>query len=159
MAHQEEFWYTCYQLLCEIGILTKNKAHYWDVIAATWQESSPQKLWRKHSDEVNINLFSDWLPSGSAERLLKTDLFDEAVSQGLYPFLSKHSRAVHGIDIGTESVAEAKNRFPNLQASCADVRYLPFNDHFLTWWYPIPHSIIFEAGTKLTRRWTNCSAC
>ena len=115
-------------MLCEIGILTKNKAHYWDVIAATWQESTPQKLWRKHSDEVNINLFSDWLPSGSAERLLKTDLFDEAASDGLISSLALHTRNIFAMDLSFFAAQSAKRSYPFLQTTGADVRSLPFVD-------------------------------
>jgi SAM-dependent methyltransferase len=73
-------------------------------------------------------LLEDWLGSRQVMNLLKTDLFDEAVSQGLYPFLSEHAGSVYGIDLAFEPADAAKKQFPDLEAVCADVRRLPFSD-------------------------------
>ena len=50
----------------------------WDAMAAVWLERPPDGLWRRHSDAVNWGLLERWLPP-RLERVLKTDLFDEAV--------------------------------------------------------------------------------
>ncbi len=76
-----------------------------------------------------MSLLEDWLGSRKVNNLLKTDLFDEAVSQGLYPFLAEHGRGVYGIDLAAESADAAKKQYPELEAACADVRKLPFSDH------------------------------
>lgn len=76
-----------------------------------------------------MSLLEDWLGSRQVTNLLKTDLFDEAVSLGLYPFLSEHAGGVYGIDLAAESADEAKKQFPELEAVCADVRKLPFSDN------------------------------
>ena len=103
--------------------------HYWGEVSRSFTEDARQSLWRAHSDQVNTALLEDWLGKRKFAEILKTDLFDEAVSQGLYPFLREHARVVHGIDIARESVDQAKTRFPELEASRADVRNLPFSDN------------------------------
>jgi ubiquinone/menaquinone biosynthesis C-methylase UbiE len=62
------------------------------------------------------------------ENLLKTDLFDEAVSDGLSSLLSVRSKRVFYIDASLEVHRRAKRRHPNLQTVGTDVRCLPFAD-------------------------------
>jgi len=105
--------------------------YYWGEISRAFTRDAKHFLWRSHSDNVNIALLKDWLGTRQFSDILKTDLFDEAVRWGLYPFLQEHAGVVHGIDVAIESVETAKTRFPALQASRADVRSLEFSDnHF-----------------------------
>lgn len=99
---------------------------YWDEVAAAWRESTPQRLWRAHSDAVNVALFANWLPPGGVERLLKTDVFDEAVGEGLFPRLAGDVRSPVGIDVSAAGLSAARSRYPRLRAVRADVRRLPF---------------------------------
>jgi SAM-dependent methyltransferase len=87
-----------------------------------------QKLWRTHSDSVNQALLTRWLMNGQMENLLKTDLFDEAVSDGLSSLLNVRSKRVFYIDASLEVHRRAKHRHPNLQTVGTDVRCLPFAD-------------------------------
>jgi SAM-dependent methyltransferase len=103
-------------------------AHHWDAVGQAWEDAHPQRLWRAHSDVVNHALFARWLPATPVGRLLKTDLFDEAVSPGIYPLLESRARAVVGIDVALVIVRHARARWPGLHAGCADVRSLPFAD-------------------------------
>lgn len=104
---------------------------YWDEVSRSFTKDGQQLLWRSHSDRVNIDLLEDWFADRQFSDILKTDLFDETLRPGLYPFLQEHARSVHGIDIAPEVVDAAKTRFPDLEAVCADVRDLQFNDdHF-----------------------------
>ena len=82
---------------------------------------------RAYSDDVNRRLLARWLPP-HATRLLKTDLFDEAVSDGLYPALRWVADVVVGVDLSHESVAAAHDRYPELEAHVGDIRALPFPD-------------------------------
>ncbi len=82
-------------------------------------------LWRLHSDAVNERLVARWLPSGLGA-VLKTDLYDEAVSPGLYPALRMRAERVVGIDLSSSVAAAAATRAEGLEASVADVRRLPF---------------------------------
>ncbi len=86
-------------------------------------------LWRAHSDAVNGALLAAWWPADHALRLLKTDLFDEAVAVGLYPSLASRAQVVIGIDISPLVIRSARSRYPGLRAVGADVRCLPFPAH------------------------------
>ncbi len=96
----------------------------WDRYAVDWIANQPQRLWRRHSDAVNSALLERWLPRGVGP-VLKTDLFDEAVSEGVYPALALGSDSVVGLDVSLAVLAGARNRYPGLVASAADVRSLP----------------------------------
>ncbi len=104
-------------------------SYYWNNISRTFTGDAPQSLWRVHSDRVNVSLLADWVGERQFTDILKTDLFDEAISQGLYPYLRDHAQAVHGIDVAAESVSGARKRYPDLEAICADVRKLPLKNH------------------------------
>lgn len=101
---------------------------YWEAVTAEWRARHSHWLWRKHSDAVNAALCVRWLPPGKAGTLLKTDLFDEAVSEGLYPVLSGRASRVIGMDLSLGVVSAAAARYGGLRALSADARYLPFVD-------------------------------
>lgn len=85
-------------------------------------------LWRRHSDTVNRRLVDQWLQGRRFERVLKTDLWDEAVADGVAPALASHAREVHGVDVASLTVASAVARHPWLHAITADVRDLPVDE-------------------------------
>ncbi len=86
-----------------------------------------RSLLRGYSDAVNVSLLDAWLPD-RCDRVLKTDLFDEAVGQGLVPRLGATCRSVVGIDVSPAVVEAAGGRYRDLEALVADVRELPFED-------------------------------
>ena len=96
----------------------------WDRASAAWKSGEPP-LWRLHSDAVNERLIRRWLPPGVGS-VLKTDLFDELVSPGLYPALRERAGEVVGVDISPEIVAAARLRHPQLEAAVANLTDLPF---------------------------------
>lgn len=100
-------------------------ANYWDDIAGKWQDAPRQELWRAHSDAVNNALLSRWLPDKVEGYVLKTDLFDEAVSIGLRQVLSRHITLV-GIDISVRIVQAANLRWFGLKGVGSDVRRMAF---------------------------------
>ena len=102
-------------------------AHYWDLALNQWGQS-PQRLWRVHSDAVNSALVADWLPAAMVPRILKTDLFDEALGEGLYVLLTSKTKSRVGMDLSFGTVQAARARYPALAATRADVRLLPFAD-------------------------------
>lgn len=104
----------------------RGASQYWNGVAADWIENAPQTLWRRHSDAVNAALVARWLPAEPASRLLKTDLFDEAVGQGLAALLKQRAEQVVGLDIAPRIAAEALRRDTAVVAICGDVRHLPF---------------------------------
>jgi SAM-dependent methyltransferase len=96
-------------------------------MAGVWLERPDGGLWRRHSDAVNRRLVERWLP-GSLDSVLKTDLFDEAVSEGLAPSLLERAVRLVGIDVSTEIADAARARHPRVETVVADVRALPFDD-------------------------------
>lgn len=103
------------------------KGEYWDGIADAWV-AGRDRLWRAHSDAVNVSLCRRWLSDRSYRRLLKTDLFDEAAGVGLWPYLTTLAPHVDAIDLSHAIARRARAQHP-IPALTADVRHLPFPDH------------------------------
>lgn len=101
--------------------------HHWNAVADEWTVPQP-RLWRAHSDAVNSLLLARWLPEKRVARLLKTDLFDEAVSAGLFHSLDRAARQVVGIDVSQPINAAAAAQYPSLDTVLSDVRALAFAD-------------------------------
>ena len=106
---------------------TPESAADWDTVAEVWQRAPAQTLWRKHSDRVNSALVDRWLPRGTGTTL-KTDLWDEAMGEGLYPAIAARSAHVVGVDVSRSIVTAAEERYPALDARVAHVHALPFED-------------------------------
>jgi SAM-dependent methyltransferase len=98
----------------------------WDTALTPSLGGSTEVMWRAHADSVNASLLARWLPATPFLRLLKTDLFDEAMGDGLYPLMTNHARSVVAMDVASKVVASAVSRHPGLLAVSADVRRLPF---------------------------------
>ena len=107
---------------------SRTRSANWDAHATGWIEGRRQQLWRKHSDAVNARLISDWLPRGRVRRVLKTDLFDEAVTEGLHNLLESKAETVFGLDLSTRVLGAASKRHCRLRCLAADVRRLPIED-------------------------------
>lgn len=102
-------------------------AEPWSEMATVWLDGAPVGLWRRHADAANRALVERWLP-GSLGTLLKTDLFDEAVSEGLLPSLVERASRIVGVDTELAIRDAAAARLPGVEAIAADVRRLPFGD-------------------------------
>lgn len=102
-------------------------ADTWNTVAIEWQAHRAE-IWRAHSDAVYASLLDRWLPRKGLDRILKTDLFDEAVSGGLYPVLAARAGRVIGIDVAHVMARQAVERHAAIGAAGADVRSLPFAD-------------------------------
>jgi SAM-dependent methyltransferase len=100
----------------------------WDAAVRPLLEAPAEALWRAHSDAVNAAVLARWLPRDTCKVLLKTDLFDEAAGEGLYPLLASHARNVAALDRAPSVLAAAVTRYPQLLAVAADVRQLPFGN-------------------------------
>ena len=108
-----------------MGPLARKRPGDWDEVFRTAPTGS---LWRRHSDAVNRRLVSHWLAGRRLGRVLKTDLWDEAVADGVAPALAEHADEVHGVDVAPLTVAAAARRHPWLMTAEADVRALPAED-------------------------------
>ena len=105
---------------------TSGDGEFWEAAVQVWSDAD-QRLWRRYSDRVNAALIERWLPSGLG-RVLKTDLWDEAVGVGIYPALAERAETPIGVDVSEAVVQAASERHPGLVCMRADVRRLPFED-------------------------------
>lgn len=103
-------------------------AEAWDDVLTRWQPSRGTTFLRLYSDAVNASVVRDWLGPGEGLRVLKTDLFDEAVGAGIYPALRDRAAQVVGIDVSAAVLAAAARRFPELDVRQGDVRRLELPD-------------------------------
>lgn len=119
----------CLQIqLKHIQVKREQTSPYWDSVSLSFTQNVTTRLWRRHSDLLNRSLLQSWVGNLHPASILKTDAFDEAVGEGLYPFLKKRGAEVHGIDIAPEAVNEASKRYPDFNLRCGDVRDLPYAD-------------------------------
>lgn len=102
---------------------------YWNAVVESWQQEDRHAGWRSHCDNLSNVLLRRWLPTARVARLLKTDLFDEAVAVGLVPTLASVADMVNGIDIAESVVRDAKASNAELTPVAADVRALPYVDN------------------------------
>lgn len=100
---------------------------YWEAEVLRWLHQTPQALWRRHSDQVWGSLIQEWRPADSG-RVLKTDLFDEAVGIGVVPILSPIASELLGVDLAPSAAYAAMRRYEELNAVPGDVRALPYPD-------------------------------
>lgn len=105
-----------------------SEPRYWNEVGAAWSDQRRQTLWRRHSDAVNRAWLDRHLRELSLGRVLKTDLFDEACTTGLYPSLSAVAVCVVGIDLSRPTLQAAVGHQPLLRVAQTDVRKLPFAD-------------------------------
>ena len=105
--------------------MTGKGREYWEKVGASWSRN-PQLLWREHSDAVNCALLDRWIPERGADCALKTDMFDEMCSDGLYPFLTLRARSFVGIDMSVSVLRLSRSRHAGSHGVAADVRQLPF---------------------------------
>ncbi|MEO6202330.1 MAG: class I SAM-dependent methyltransferase [Nitrospirales bacterium] len=108
-------------------MITEGK-RYWESIADEWITTRPDQLWRKHSDSINQSLLFRWLPEPPVDRLLKTDMFDELVGEGLTPFLQARAHSIIGMDVSFGNAHVACGGRTSVRGICADVRDLPFGN-------------------------------
>jgi SAM-dependent methyltransferase len=105
----------------------RQPAGYWDGATATFR-SVTGGSWRRHCDALYRQLLDGWLVPAGARRALKTDLFDEAVGEGLCSELERFAYSVHGVDVAGSVAADARAGHADVLVTQADVRQLPYPD-------------------------------
>lgn len=99
---------------------------YWGEVAEQWAATGRQRLWRRHSDAVNQQFLRFHLPTQPARWLLKTDAFDETVSEGVVGTLAQSAEQIVACDVAPYTLHAAKSAHAALEVVAADVRHLPF---------------------------------
>ncbi len=91
--------------------MLKNQAEYWDKIAGEWSaKHNPDRLLAEHSKKTHLGLLARWVDLTNRLRILKTDLFAEALNeprQFLFDVATVNGNFI-GIDISREIVRQAK---------------------------------------------------
>ena len=116
----------------------------------TFPKNRLRDLWRTHSDSINKALVLRWWPVDRVDHLLKTDLFDEAVNDGLHPLLAARVKHVIGMDISFLVAYQARLRYPSFRTIGGDVRCLPFMDNSFD--FIVSNSTLdhFESAKEIT---------
>jgi SAM-dependent methyltransferase len=116
------------------GGMGMSDQEYWDRIGTDWIRFGHDRLWRRFTDEQQSRWARQFLSPdsllGQGVRVLKTDLFDEAVSRGVVPLLASLFGEVHGIDLSPAIVAAAKVSNPGLIGKSCSIRQLPYPDQY-----------------------------
>ena len=104
----------------------------WNEVAQDWSRGK-HSTWRSHSDRLNIGFLRAHAPAGRVERILKTDVFDEAVRLGgIVPALLEQGERVTALDLSPHMLHLASGRRKRgsmaLDLAGGDVRRLPFAD-------------------------------
>ena len=100
----------------------------WEEIGRDLKWHPARSIWRTYCDGLNRNWLEKQLPGHRLQAALKTDAFDEAVGDGVYPSLRRAAERVYAMDISLSTCRLAINRWPRLTAAVSDVRNLPFGD-------------------------------
>lgn len=101
---------------------------YWDDRARDCSAQFDFPLWRRYCDLLHSRWLRSWLGRRTFSKVLKTDLFDEALGNGLADVLASLTfpgGECHGVDVSSVLVAQAQKRHPSLRVHCGDVRCLP----------------------------------
>ncbi len=105
---------------------------YWDHIVTAWNDEGKDPLWRQFADRQQSHWAETYLvpakPERCFKRLLKTDLFDEAVAEGVVPTLTRLATEVWGVDVSAVVVERARQRYSHLRTQVASIQELPFDD-------------------------------
>ena len=136
---------------------------YWDDRAQDGSAQFAFPLWRSYVDGLHRRWLLSWLEGRTFAKVLKTDLFDEALGDGLDDVLTSlilPGGECHGLDVSSVLVARALQRHPCLSVHCGDVRCLPLAaDQFDL---IVSNSTLdhFEqsADLQVSLHWLSCSA-
>jgi SAM-dependent methyltransferase len=100
---------------------------YWDGVANNKSICNREELWRAHLK----NIYQRFI-SGHGGIALKTDLYDEAISEhNLLSLLEQHYQQVVGLDHSSTVAQRARQRITNekIVILVSDVRCVPFEDN------------------------------
>jgi ubiquinone/menaquinone biosynthesis C-methylase UbiE len=112
------------------------EAERWERTAGAWSvKNLSDKLLGEHRRKAHLELMARWADVSSVQRILKTDLFEEAFGTDQLLFdLARVSSNVIGMDISRKIARRAKRAGKKYGVEggeylCCDVRRLPFRDN------------------------------
>jgi SAM-dependent methyltransferase len=101
-------------------------AGYWDGVLGETLEARPIETWRAYMRDVYVDLIRRWLTASRPGPSLKTDLFEEAVTD--HELMSELGSGSVGLDCSPAIAARASARLrPRARALCVvgDLRQIP----------------------------------
>lgn len=133
---------------------------YWDTVIIESASAKREILWRAHLKKIYKELFTRWNDKTICGLMLKTDLYDEAITRyDLLSLLCRKEVHIIGCDISQEVAKTARHKMNHVwvgwnNAVCSDITQLAFKsrsfdqilsnstlDHF-------PHSKGITTGLK-----------
>lgn len=105
-------------------------AAYWDQLTNGFLSHRHRGIWREFTDQLNRNLVTEVFSGPPVERILKTDLFDEALLNGVSAPMANIATEVHGIDLSGVVAKKAAENNPTAIIRQASVTQLPYADHY-----------------------------
>jgi SAM-dependent methyltransferase/RimJ/RimL family protein N-acetyltransferase len=107
---------------------------YWDGVLAAMRGGPAHEEWRAYMQRVYRRLLAEWLPAERRGRGLKTDLFEEAVSDA--HLLHDLGTGAVGIDLSPAIAAAARTRLTRAgrppRVVVGDLRAIPLRDGSIT---------------------------
>jgi SAM-dependent methyltransferase len=109
-------------------------AKYWDRVALEWSKKDDcNRLLAEHKRRTHLALLKRWAEISPNWRILKTDLFEEALNNEQFSFdLAQNNCQIFGIDVSSNIAwlarANALAHGVNGGYLCGDVRELPFQN-------------------------------
>ncbi len=104
-------------------------AAYWDQLTNAFLRHRHHGIWREFTDQLNMEMVTSQLAGPPIRRILKTDLFDEALLKGVAASMTRLASEVHGIDISGLVSRRAAEKNPNAIFKQASVTQIPYPDH------------------------------
>jgi SAM-dependent methyltransferase len=102
-------------------------SRYWDGVLGATLDARPIEPWRAYMRNVYVGLMRRWMPSSRSGPSLKTDLFEEAVTD--HELLSELGPGSVGLDCSPAIAANAHRRLEasgrGLRFVVGDVRHIP----------------------------------
>jgi SAM-dependent methyltransferase len=99
----------------------------WSQVGLDLLGQEDQRIWRGYCDQLYVSLLDRWLSDDTAaRRALKTDLYDEALDEGLVGRLGQSAQGIFGMDLSLPTVHAAGRRHKTLAAAQMDARALPY---------------------------------
>ncbi len=100
----------------------------WEAIGRQLETFPARSLWRTYCDALNRRWLEKQLRGEKFDAAVKTDAFDEAVGDGVYPVLQKVAGRLYAMDVSASTCRLAAGRCSGLLPVACDVRKLPFDE-------------------------------